>query len=67
VTLLVAGIGKFENDKANFERQSQRRQSMINEIARANNIRGLDEISGLRASHDPETGSGLLKGVLFSA
>ncbi|OQE15815.1 hypothetical protein PENFLA_c030G04241 [Penicillium flavigenum] len=41
--LKQAENGKFENDKANFERQSQRRQNMINEIARANNIRGLDE------------------------
>ncbi|KAJ5505442.1 Recombination/repair protein Rad50 [Penicillium expansum] len=41
--LKQAENGKFENDKANFERQSQRRQNMINEIARANNIRGLGE------------------------
>ena len=41
--LKQAENGKFENDKANFERQVQRRQKMINEIARANNIRGIDD------------------------
>ncbi|KAJ5544633.1 Recombination/repair protein Rad50 [Penicillium sp. DV-2018c] len=41
--LAQAENGKFENDKANFERQTQRRQNMINDIARANNIRGLDD------------------------
>ncbi|KAJ5961611.1 hypothetical protein N7501_006552 [Penicillium viridicatum] len=41
--LKQAENGKFENDKANFERQSQRRQNMINEMARANSIRGLGE------------------------
>jgi DNA repair protein RAD50 len=41
--LKQAENGKFENDKANFERQTQRRQNMINEIARANNIRGLGD------------------------
>ena len=34
--------GKLENDKAHFERQLERRQAMIKEIARNNNIRGLD-------------------------
>jgi DNA repair protein RAD50 len=41
--LMQAENGKYENDKANFERQSERRQKMINEIAHANNIRGLDD------------------------
>ncbi|KAJ5138395.1 Recombination/repair protein Rad50 [Penicillium bovifimosum] len=41
--LKQAENGRFENDKANFERQTQRRQEMINEIARSNNIRGLDD------------------------
>jgi DNA repair protein RAD50 len=41
--LKQAENGKFENDKANFERQSERRQKMINEIAHANSIRGLDD------------------------
>lgn len=41
--LKQAELGKYENDKANFERQMQRRQNMINEIARANNIRGVDD------------------------
>lgn len=41
--LKQAENGKFENDKANFERQSERRQKMINEIAHTNNIRGLDD------------------------
>ncbi|CAI7571701.1 unnamed protein product [Penicillium glandicola] len=41
--LKQAENGKFENDKANFERQSERRQNMINEIAHANSIRGLGE------------------------
>ncbi|KAJ5217219.1 hypothetical protein N7468_010227 [Penicillium chermesinum] len=41
--LKQAENGKFENDKANFERQVQRRQTMIVEIARANNIRGVDD------------------------
>ncbi|KAJ5221794.1 uncharacterized protein N7469_010681 [Penicillium citrinum] len=35
--------GKYENDKANFERQMQRRQNMITEIARGNNIRGVGD------------------------
>ncbi|KAJ5769904.1 uncharacterized protein N7511_001955 [Penicillium nucicola] len=41
--LKQAEYGKFENDKANFERQVQRRQNMINDIGRGNNIRGIDE------------------------
>ncbi|KAJ5168190.1 uncharacterized protein N7482_003784 [Penicillium canariense] len=41
--LKQAENGKFENDKANFERQVQRRQNMINEAARNNNIRGIDD------------------------
>ena len=41
--LKQAEYGKYENDKANFERQVQRRQNMINEVARGNNIRGLDD------------------------
>ncbi|KAI9043370.1 MRX complex DNA-binding subunit [Aspergillus affinis] len=36
--------GKFENDKANFERQVERRQKMTKEIARGNNIRGFDKV-----------------------
>jgi DNA repair protein RAD50 len=41
--LKQAEYGKYENDKANFERQVQRRQNLINEVAHANNIRGLDD------------------------
>ncbi|KAJ5281183.1 hypothetical protein N7478_006555 [Penicillium angulare] len=41
--LKQAENGKHENDKANFERQIQRRQAMISEVARSNNIRGVDE------------------------
>lgn len=41
--LKQAEHGKHENDKANFERQVQRRQNMINETARGNNIRGVDD------------------------
>ena len=41
--LKQAENGKYENDKANFERQVQRRQNMISEVARGNNIRGLDD------------------------
>lgn len=41
--LKQAENGKHENDKANFERQVQRRQNMINEVARGNNIRGVDD------------------------
>ncbi|KAJ5089398.1 hypothetical protein N7532_008082 [Penicillium argentinense] len=40
--LKQAENGKFENDKANFERQLQRRQNMITDIARGNNLRGVD-------------------------
>ncbi|GAB1200849.1 hypothetical protein APSETT444_010229 [Aspergillus pseudonomiae] len=39
-----AEYGKFEHDKANFERQVERRQRMTKEIARSNNIRGFDNI-----------------------
>ncbi|UCK57357.1 hypothetical protein AFCA_000286 [Aspergillus flavus] len=39
-----AEYGKFENDKANFERQVERRRRMTKEIARSNNIRGFDNI-----------------------
>jgi DNA repair protein RAD50 len=38
-----AECGKFENDKAQFERQIERRENMIKEIARRNNIRGFDD------------------------
>lgn len=41
--LKQAENGKYENDKANFERQVQRRQTMITEVARGNNIRGIDD------------------------
>ncbi|KAJ5183549.1 Recombination/repair protein Rad50 [Penicillium capsulatum] len=41
--LKQAENGKYENDKANFERQVQRRQNMIGEIARGNGIRGVDD------------------------
>ena len=41
--LKQAENGRFENDKANFERQVQRRQNMLQEIARGNNIRGVDD------------------------
>ncbi|KAJ5570061.1 uncharacterized protein N7459_009491 [Penicillium hispanicum] len=41
--LKQAENGRYENDKANFERQVQRRQNMINEVARGNNIRGVDD------------------------
>lgn len=37
-----AEYGKHENDKAQFERQSDRRGKLIREIARQNNIRGFD-------------------------
>ncbi|KAL1969567.1 hypothetical protein VTN77DRAFT_9005 [Rasamsonia byssochlamydoides] len=40
--LKQAECGKFENDKAQFERQVERRENMIKEIARRNNIRGFD-------------------------
>ncbi|RAK91440.1 P-loop containing nucleoside triphosphate hydrolase protein [Aspergillus costaricaensis CBS 115574] len=39
-----AEYGKFENDKANFERQVERRQRMTKEVARAHNIRGYDNV-----------------------
>ncbi|PWY95125.1 DNA repair protein Rad50 [Aspergillus sclerotioniger CBS 115572] len=39
-----AEYGKFENDKANFERQVERRQRMTKEIARNHNIRGFDNV-----------------------
>ncbi|KAJ5606235.1 Recombination/repair protein Rad50 [Penicillium lagena] len=41
--LKQAENGKYENDKANFERQVSRRQTMVNDIARDNNIRGVDD------------------------
>lgn len=41
--LKQAECGKFENDKAQFERQVERRENMIKEIARRNNIRGFDD------------------------
>lgn len=40
--LKQAEYGKHENDKANFERQFERRKRLIREIARNNNIRGYD-------------------------
>ncbi|KAL3476377.1 AAA domain-containing protein [Aspergillus californicus] len=42
--LKQAEYGKHENDKANFERQIERRQRMSKELARNNNIRGIDSI-----------------------
>ncbi|KAJ6017454.1 hypothetical protein N7451_000833 [Penicillium sp. IBT 35674x] len=41
--LKQAENGKHENDKANFKRQVQRRQTMITEVARGNNIYSVDE------------------------
>lgn len=41
--LKQAEYGKYENDKAHFERQLERRQNMIKEIARQNGIRGIDD------------------------
>ena len=41
--LKQAEYGKHQNDKANFERQIERRQNMIKEIARNNGIRGFDD------------------------
>lgn len=41
--LKQAECGKFENDKAQFERQTERRENMIKEIAHRNNIRGFDD------------------------
>ncbi|PGH11620.1 hypothetical protein AJ79_04760 [Helicocarpus griseus UAMH5409] len=40
--LKQAEYGKHENDKAQFERQLKRREKLIKEIARQNNIRGFD-------------------------
>ncbi|EDN10278.1 conserved hypothetical protein [Histoplasma mississippiense (nom. inval.)] len=40
--LKQAEYGKHENDKAQFERQLGRREKLIKEIARQNNIRGFD-------------------------
>lgn len=40
--LKQAEHGKHENDKAHFERQLERRQNMIKEIAHGNNIRGFE-------------------------
>ncbi|PYH42075.1 MRX complex DNA-binding subunit [Aspergillus saccharolyticus JOP 1030-1] len=42
--LKQAEYGKFENDKANFERQVERRQRMTKEIARSHSIRGFDNV-----------------------
>lgn len=42
--LKQAEYGKHENDKANFERQVERRQRMSKELARNHNIRGFDSI-----------------------
>ncbi|OAT05980.1 DNA repair protein RAD50 [Blastomyces gilchristii SLH14081] len=41
--LKQAEYGKHENDKAQFERQLRRREKLIKEIARQNNIRGFDD------------------------
>lgn len=41
--LKQAECGKFENDKAQFERQVERREAMIREIARRNNVRGFED------------------------
>ena len=41
--LKQAECGKYENDKAQFERQVERRENIIKEIARRNNIRGFDD------------------------
>ncbi|OXV11799.1 hypothetical protein Egran_00442 [Elaphomyces granulatus] len=41
--LKQAECGKYENDKAQFERQVERRENSIKEIARRNNIRGFDD------------------------
>lgn len=41
--LKQAECGKFENDKANYERQLERRKRLIREIARTHNIRGYDD------------------------
>ncbi|RDW94174.1 MRX complex DNA-binding subunit [Aspergillus mulundensis] len=42
--LKQAEYGKHENDKANFERQIERRQRMSKDLARNYNIRGFDRI-----------------------
>ncbi|KAF9883153.1 DNA repair protein rad50 [Aspergillus nanangensis] len=39
-----AEYGKYENDKANYERQLERRQRMAKDMARTNNIRGFDNV-----------------------
>ncbi|KUL84660.1 hypothetical protein ZTR_06706 [Talaromyces verruculosus] len=41
--LKQAEVGKYENDKDQFERQIGRRENMIKEFARENNIRGFDD------------------------
>lgn len=41
--LKQAEHGKHENDKAQFERQVERRENMVREISRRNNIRGFDD------------------------
>ncbi|RAO65851.1 uncharacterized protein BHQ10_001863 [Talaromyces amestolkiae] len=41
--LKQAEVGKNENDKDQFERQIGRRENMIKEFARENNIRGFDD------------------------
>ncbi|EQL32149.1 DNA repair protein RAD50 [Blastomyces dermatitidis ATCC 26199] len=41
--LKQAEYGKHENDKAQFERQLRRREKLIKEIARQNNIHGFDD------------------------
>lgn len=41
--LKQAEYGKHENDKAQFERQVERRERLVKEIARKNNIRGFDD------------------------
>ena len=41
--LKQAEHGKYQNDKANYERQLERRQSMIKDIARENGFRGYDD------------------------
>ncbi|KAJ9220450.1 hypothetical protein DTO169C6_7194 [Paecilomyces variotii] len=38
-----AELGKCESDAAHFEKQVQRRENMIKEMARRNNIRGFDD------------------------
>ncbi|OJJ49329.1 hypothetical protein ASPZODRAFT_1454000 [Penicilliopsis zonata CBS 506.65] len=41
--LKQAELGKYENDKAHFERQVERRKVMVKDIARSNNIRGFED------------------------